>query len=592
MSELSDEIERKFVDSIDIDDLEVWTEDGWKEVSSIHKTVPYTRWIVETSGGKRLECADDHIVITNDERQIFVKDCVIGETMLHTIDGPELVTRLETTNIEENMYDVTVESDSHTFFSNGILSHNTTTAATIILHYILFNEMKLVGLLANKGDAAREILERVKLSFENLPDWLQQGVVEWNKGSVKLENGSKVIAAATSSSAIRGRSCSFLYIDESAFIENWDDFFASVFPTISSGKETKILFTSTPNGLNHFYKICDGAKKTGKDHNGYSIVEVTYDKVPGRDEEWRQETLAAMNWDEDRFAQEFSCAFLGSSGTLISGRSLKSLVYQRPIVTSSGGEINQYERPAKDRTYVVIADVSRGKGLDYSAAQIIDVTEMPYRQVCTYRSNVVTPVEYAKELFTLGKMYNTASIMVEINDIGGQVVDILHYDFEYDAILMTENAGSKGKRIGTGFGKNSERGIRTTKTVKNVGCSILKLLIEQNQLIINDYQTIYELSRFSKKGHSYEAESGCNDDLVMGLVLFAWLSDQQFFKELTDINTIMKLRDRSDEDIENDLVPFGFIDHCEGDLSEEPDVIDLTAPGDLPEAYKRLLNSF
>lgn len=470
----------------------------------------------------------------------------------------------------------------------------TTTAAAVILHYIIFNGHKRVALLANKGDSAREILERIKIAYEALPAWLQQGVEEWNKGSISLENGSTVIAAATSSSAIRGKSVNLLYIDEAAFVENWDEFFASVFPTISSGETTKILFTSTPNGLNHFYKTCTGAQapRDSKEFNGYEFVEVTWDKVPGRTEKWKNETLAAMNWDYEKFEQEFNCSFIGSSGTLISGACLKSLVSKIPMA-SRGKEINQYYIPEKNSNYIIIADVSRGKGLDYSAAQIINVTKMPYMQVCTYRSNMVTPLDYARELFQLSKMYNNASILVESNDIGSQVADSLYFDYECENVIATENAGPRGKIISSGFNKTAERGIRTTKTVKSVGCSILKLLIEQYQLIINDHETIYELSRFSKKNNSYEAEQGCNDDLVMGLVLFAWLSDQKYFKELTDINTLMKLRDKSDEQIENELIPFGIIvDRTNEDELIVPEIIDLTDINNVPEQYRKLLANF
>ena len=442
----------------------------------------------------------------------------------------------------------------------------TTTAAAIILHYILFNEHKTVALLANKGDAAREILDRIKIAYEALPDWLQQGVEEWNKGSIVLENGCKVLAAATSSSAIRGKSISLLYIDEAAFVENWDEFFASVFPTISSGETTKILFTSTPNGLNHFYKTCEGAKQ---DLNGYQYVEVPWQRVPGRDEKWRKETLGAMDFDMEKFAQEFECAFLGSSGTLISGAALKSLVSKVPLTQSDG--LTQYFRPEPNHKYVIVADVSRGKGLDYSAFQVVDVTGMPYQQVCVFKNNMITPLDYAGIINGVSKLYNSATILVEINDVGAQVVDSLHYDYESELIIYTENAGARGKRISGGFG-NAERGIRTTKTVKAIGCSMLKLLVEQHQLIINDHDTIYELSRFSKKGTSYEAEPGANDDLVMCMVLFAWMSDQQYFKDLTDINTLMKLREKTEEEMESGMTPFGFM--ADGH-DEYLDVIDI-----------------
>lgn len=445
----------------------------------------------------------------------------------------------------------------------------TTTAVCVILHYILFNDHKMVALLANKGDAAREILDRIKTAYEALPNWLQQGVVEWNKGSVEFENGCKIIAAATSSSAIRGKSVSLLYIDETAFVEGWDEFFASVFPTVSSGKTTKILLTSTPNGLNHFHKTCEGAKNGT---NGYQYVEVKWDRVPGRDEAWRMETLSAMDFDYEKFAQEYECEFLGSSGTLIEGSTLKTLVHKQPIHDRLGLKV--YEAAKPEHSYACIVDVSRGKGLDYSAFQMIDVTKMPYRQVATFRDNTIPPVEYAEIIHRTIKNYNEASVLVEVNDIGGQVADLLYHDFEYENILSTETAGRSGKRISTGFGTGqTDRGIRTTTTVKSVGCSILKLLIEQQQLIIVDHQTISELSTFSRKGKSFEAESGCNDDLVMGLVLFAWLSDQKHFKEMTDIHTLKVLRQKTEEELQQEMLPFGFMDDGMNEVAAEPEIV-------------------
>jgi hypothetical protein len=430
----------------------------------------------------------------------------------------------------------------------------TTTAVAVILHYVLFNNHKTVALLANKGDSAREILDRIQIAYEALPAWLQQGVVTWNKGSIELENGCKVIAAASSSSAIRGRSISFLFIDETSFLENWDDFFTSVYPTISSGNTTKILLTSTPNGLNHYYHICRNAQE-GK--NGYVYIEVKWDRVPGRDAAWKEDTLAGMNYDMEKFAQEFEVAWLGSSGTLITGSKLKTLFPETPIHQSNG--LVQYFRPEKDRTYALIADVSRGKGLDHSAFSVIDITTMPYKQVCVFRDNMISAIDYASVIHNVAKLYNDAFILVEINDIGGQVSDILYMDYGYENMIFTENAGRSGKRVSGGFGKNVDRGIRTTKSVKSVGCSIVKMLIEQNQLIVTDFNTIQELSRFSRKGVSYEAESGATDDLVMGLVLFAWLSDQSYFRDLTDINTMSALREKTEAEIEEDLLPFGFI---------------------------------
>ena len=441
-----------------------------------------------------------------------------------------------------------------------------TVTCAFILWYIIFNAEKTVALLANKGETAREILGRVQLAYQHLPKWLQQGVKEWNKGSMELENNSRVLAAATSSDAIRGYSINMLFIDEAAFIENWDSFFTSVYPTISSGKESKIVLVSTPNGLNHFYSIWKNAEEK---RNGYNPIRVMWYDVPGRDEKWKDETLGSMNFDTEKFEQEYCVEFLGSSGTLIAGWKLRELVHETPLIQKDG--LYQYTPPEVGHIYALVADVSRGKGFDYSAFQLLDVTKMPYKQVCVYRSNMITPIEYVEIIYQSARTYNDAAVLVEINDIGEQVGHSLHFDFEYENVLFTESAGRMGKKVSQGFVKKGkpDKGIRTTKQVKAVGCSMLKLLIEQNQLIINDFHTIEELSTFSRKNQSYEAEEGKHDDLVMGLVLFGWLSSQQYFKEYTDINTLLKLRDKSEDELMSDLSPFGFVDDGRGDLYED-----------------------
>jgi len=556
MPELSDSITRKFVDSIDISDWEIETDTGWHDISAIHKTVEYQEWVIVTETGKSLICADTHIIFTESMDQIFVKDCIPGETSIITKSGPERVISVYSTKRYSNMFDVSVDSPTHRLYTNDILSHNTTAITVLVLWYIIFHEHKHVAILANKGETAREILSRIQLAYEHLPKWLQQGVVEWNKGSFELENGSKVMAAATGSSTIRGFSVNLLLVDEAAFVENFDDFFAGVFPTISSGQSTKVILVSTVNGLNHFYKITTNARNH---KNGYHLISVPWWEVPGRDEAWKQETLAAMNFDNDKFAAEFENQYLGSSGTLIAGWKLKELVDQIPILQKEG--IKQYKLPVSGHKYACVADVSRGKGLDYSAFSIIDVTKMPYDQVMVYKSNLITPIEYAEIIHRFCKLYNNALLLIESNDIGEQVASVVYYDYEYTDMLFTENHGRIGKQISSGFsGRTSDLGIRTTKGVKNVGCSMIKLLIEQNQFIVNDFDTIHEFSVFSKNKQSYEAEPGNNDDIVMGLVLFGWLTNQSFFKEYTEINTLDRLRDRSDEELMNDLVPFGIID--------------------------------
>jgi Terminase RNaseH-like domain/Terminase large subunit, T4likevirus-type, N-terminal len=581
MHKLSDTIERKFIETIDVSDWEVETDTGWSDISQIHKTIEYQEFIVRTESGKELICADTHILFDHEYREVFADDLIPNKFLIMTKDGPELVTEVIETENYSNMYDLTLNDENHRFYTNDILSHNSTTTAAYLLWYVLFNSEKTVGLLANKGEIAREILGRVQLAYEQLPKWLQQGIVKWNEGSIELENNSRIIASATGANAARGYSFNVLFVDEAAFIENWDEFYSSVFPVVSSFQESKVILVSTPNGLNHFYSIYQNANNTGDKWNGYSPMKVTWDRVPGRDLEWMNTTLAAMNFDQDKFNQEFRAEFQGSSGTLISGQKLKELVSRRPLHDKSG--LTEYYPPFPNRIYTCVADVSRGKGLDYSAFHIIDITEMPYMQVCTYRNNMITPHDYAGLIFRVCKAYNNATVLVELNDIGAMIPSILFHDFEYDNILYTENAGRAGKRISGGFnaGASLDKGINTTKTVKAMGCTLLKLLIEQNQLIINDFHTISELSTFSKKGKSYEAEEGKHDDLVMGLVLFAWLTDQDYFKEMTNLNTLDKLREKTDEEIESELTPFGFI--SDGEVSQFDEEVRRTGNWLFPE---------
>jgi hypothetical protein len=514
-------------------------------------------WTVEMFE-EYIKCSNDVIYFTETYMKIINIDKGLVEFKLYDYQKEMLQ------SMAENRFNI---------IATARQAGKSTVTCAFVMWYIIFHAEKTVALLANKGETAREILGRIQLAYQHLPKWLQQGVKEWNKGSMELENNSRVLAAATSSDNIRGYSINLLFIDEAAFIENWDSFFTSVYPTISSGKESKIVLVSTPNGLNHFYSLWVNAREK---RNGYVPIEVTYDKVPGRDAAWKEQTLASMNFDVAKFEQEYCVEFMGSSGTLIAGWKLKELVHQTPMTFKEG--LSQYWAPIQDHSYVIVCDVYRGKGLDYSAFSVVDVTNMPYQQVCVYRNNMITPIDYAEVIFRVAKAYNNGSVLVEINDIGEQVSHSLHYDFEYDNVLFTENAGRAGKRISTGFngGGNVDKGIRTTKPVKATGCAILKLLVEQNQLVINDFHTIEELSTFSRKGQSYEAEEGKHDDMVMPLVLFAWLSDQQYFKDFTNINTLMKLREKSDDDIMNDLSPFGFVDDGRGDVFE---MLELSRTG-------------
>lgn len=433
-------------------------------------------------------------------------------------------------------------------------SGKTSSVTGIILHYAMFNKDKLIGVLANKLDQAIEILARIQLAYEHLPAFLKGGVAEWNKKSVKFGNGTTIMAAASSSSAIRGKSVALLYLDEMGFIPRWQEFASSVLPTLSSGSETRLIISSTPNGLNHFYDYMEGAKKG---INGFWWIEVPWYMVPGRGEAWKRKTLADINHDLAKFAQEYELHFQGSSGTLISGSALKRL--QASTAASKSNGISVYQPAKKDRVYVGLADVSHGKGLDYSTLQVIDVTEMPYKQVCTYRANTVTPTDFATIISQIGAYYNKAFVLVENNDIGAQVTHQLWHEIGYDNVLSSTNRGRGGKILNFGVPPKSDIGIRMTKTVKSLGCSVLKLLIEQGQLEIVDKDTISELNTFSKVGSSYEAEEGKHDDCVMPLVTFAWMTTMGLFRELTDTNAVKSMTDYEDDQLAKSILGAGIV---------------------------------
>jgi len=446
-----------------------------------------------------------------------------------------------------------------------------TTVVSYLLHYALFNDNIRIAILANKAETARELLQRLQLSYENLPKWLQQGVGSWNKGSLELENGSKIIAASTSSSAVRGNSFNIIFLDEFAFIPNHiaEQFFSSVYPTISSGKTTKVIIISTPNGMNMFYKLWHDAER-GK--NDYKPLEVHWSAVPGRDAKWKEETI--RNTSERQFTQEFECEFLGSVDTLIAPSKLRNMVYNDPIQRSKGLDV--YEEPKPDHQYLMTVDVARGTGKDYSAFVMFDITSFPYKIVAKYRNNEIKPMLFPNIIDRVGKAYNKSFILVEVNDIGEQVSSMLQFDLEYDNLLMCAMRGRAGQMVGQGFsGKKSQLGIKMSKTVKQVGCSNLKTVIEDDKLLINDYDIISELTTFIQKNQTFVAEDGCHDDLAMCLVIFSWLIVQPYFKEMTDNDIRKRIYEDQRDQIEQDMAPFGFV--SDG-LSDDSSFVD--AAGD------------
>ena len=434
-------------------------------------------------------------------------------------------------------------------------SGKSTIVTAYLLWYVLFNANVNVAILANKAPTAREMLGRLQLSYENLPKWMQQGIVGWNKGSLELENGSKILASSTSASAVRGMSFNIIFLDEFAFVPNHiaEQFFASVYPTISSGKSTKVIIISTPHGMNQFYKLWHDAERNA---NNYVATEVHWSQVPGRDDKWKQQTIE--NTSEAQFRVEFECEFLGSVDTLITPSKLRMMPYKDPIQQKKGLAV--YEQVIAEHNYIITVDVSRGVGNDYSAFCVIDTTAIPYKVVARYKNNQIKPIVFPNLIVDVAMNYNNAYILCEVNDIGGQVADIIQYDLEYENLLMVSMRGRAGQQLGQGFsGKKTQLGIKMSTAVKQVGCSNLKALIEDDKLLVEDYDTIAELTTFIQKGQSFQAEDGCNDDLAMCLVIFSWMAMQPYFKEMHDNDVRQRIYEDQRDQIEQDMAPFGFV---------------------------------
>ena len=456
-------------------------------------------------------------------------------------------------------------------------SGKSTSIVSYILHYVLFNQNMNVAILANKQSTAREILYRLKMAYEYLPLWLQQGIVEWNKGSIELENGSKITASSTSASAIRGGSFNMIFLDEFAHVPNniAEEFFSSVYPTVTSGQTTKVLMVSTPNGLNLFYYYWKNAmKKVGENgKNEYIPFEVHWSQIPLypggplRDQKWKDKQI--QNTSEQQFQTEFECDFIGSTNTLISSSKLHIMNFDTPISKSPDG-IDIYEEPKSDHNYIIVVDTARGQGKDYSALLVVDITEPPYKVVLKYRNNLISPMVYPTVIKTIADKYNNAYVLIETNDIGSQVADVLYEDLEYDNMASTVYKGRSGQVISSGFGgAQMQRGVRTTVPVKKLGCSVLKSLVENDKLLIHDMDIINELYTFVAKGQSFEADEGHNDDLVMCLVLFGWLTRQDYFKNLTERDVRLDVYEDEIERIEDEVLPFGFMSHEEDDEDGE-----------------------
>jgi len=492
-----------------------------------------------------VKCAEDPIYFVNNYCQIVTLDDGLQPFKLY----PCQVNKINV--IHRNRMVILME---------GRQQGKTTTSAAYILWYTLFQEAKTVAILAHKASAAREVLDRYQIMYELLPKWMQQGVVTWNKGDVELENRSKVFTSATTTSGIRGKTVNMLYIDETSIIPNniAEAFFASVYPTISSGSDTKILLSSTPLGYNHFWKFWNDAEHG---RNGFIPLFIPYSEIPGRDKAWADNQHRLLG--DLKFNQEVLCKFLGSSLTLISSNTISQMSPGDIVYRKDGLDI--YDKPVVEdrdnpgRSYCLIADTAKGVGGDYSAFVVVDMTEMPYRVVAKYRDNKISPLLYPSVIYKIATEYNKAYVLIEINS-SEQVADILYNEYEYENMVFVNRSGD-GQVISGGFGGGrTQFGVVTDKRVKRIGCSNFKTLVEEKRLLIPDADIISEISTFIQVKNSYEADEGYHDDLVMPLILFSWATTNSYFKELSNINIRQVIYENQMKMIEQELTPFGFYD--------------------------------
>jgi len=418
------------------------------------------------------------------------------------------------------------------------------SSVVYLLWYAIFHPEKTIAVLANKGATAREMLARVTLALENLPFFLQPGCRALNKGSIEFSNNSRIIAAATSGSSIRGMSVNLLFLDEFAFVERAAEFYTSTYPVVSAGKDTKVIITSTANGIgNTFHKIWEGAVQTT---NEYKAFTVNWWDVPGRDEEWKNQTIS--NTSQMQFDQEFGNTFFGTGDTLINAETLLNFRAFPAKRILEGNSLYIHEETQKNHEYVMTVDVAKGRGLDYSTFSVIDVTTRPFKQVAVYRNNRISPILFPDIIYKIAKAYNDAYVIVESNDAGQVVCNGLYYELEYDNIHLESAV------------KKNAIGIEMNRKVKRLGCSGIKDLLEENKLDIVDENTILEISTFVSKGQSYEASDGNHDDLMMNLVMFGYFISTQQFTDMTDINLKQMIFEKQQREIEDAIVPFGFID--------------------------------
>jgi len=501
----------------------------------VGQEIPFEREQIE----EYIKCKNDVVYFLNNYFQIVTIDK--GKQIIKLWDYQEDIINL-------------VHQNRNTIVLSARQISKTTTVCGYILHYILFNSSKNVAILANYTKTARKSLRLIKQAYEHIPLWMQQGVLSWNVNSIELENGCSVMVSASTGDSIRGETINLLYVDECAFVDNFDIFWSATYPTISSGTTSKVVMTSTPKGLNHFYKFWTEAEAGVNDFVPYKVM---WYQRPDRDDEWKKKTVAQFG--EEKFLVEHCCQFLGSTSTLISSNKLKDMPIERPSKQTENLKI--YKDVEEGHDYVIVADVSKGREQDFSVFSVIDVSMKPFRVVAVFRDNTIQPIIYARVIHNAALQYNKAYVLVEENNIGSQVTDVLTQDLEYENIFTTVKRDMKTS-LSSGFHKGAKFGITTTPRVKRIGCSNLKMLVEKDQLLVTDADTVGEFLTFSvdAKSGSYKAENGKHDDCVMTLVLFSWMVDEEYFKELYDSNIRENLmRYVEEKENEENYLPFGFL---------------------------------
>ena len=480
---------------------------------------------------------------TKDELDEYIKcsedPCYFIETYTQIISLDEGMVPFELRGYQDKMIDHFQQSRFSVVLASRQCGKSITSCA-FLLWYALFHPEVNVAVLANKGATAREMIARIITMLESVPFFLQPGVKILNKGSIEFANDSKILAAATSSSSIRGMSINLLYLDEFAFVENAEEFYTSTYPVVTSGKKSKVIITSTANGVgNMFHKIYEGAIRGKSEYKPFTIN--WYD-VPGRDEEWKRQTIA--NTSEAQFDQEYGNSFLGTGNTLINANTLLGFVTEDPYWEKNG--VRVYERPVKDHTYITTVDVAKGRGMDYSTFTTFDISERPFRQVCTYRDNMISPMLYPDIIYKYCMPYNESLVIIENNAEGSMVATQLHYDLEYPNVFVQ------------GQLKAEDIGVTMSKKIKRIGCSTAKELLEENRLLLRDRDTVTEFMTFVSKGTSFEADKGYHDDMVMNCVLFAWFITTEYFSHLSDDKVKDLLYAEQQRGISEDLLPAGI----------------------------------